>query len=156
MNYFTDLNFGKPFPSPDDQLHEFKIYGNINLKDFEFSSNWIFGSGKPYSIPYIVIDQTLLNGSNKIFVVNNPNLNTSRLPSYQRMDMSVSYHFNLGKVVSRAGLSIINVYNHNNTIYRNYQYTSQGNANGVNYEIIENNNVKALGFTPSLFIDLKI
>ena len=125
------------------------------MKKIEISANWIFGSGKPYSVPFVEITQISLNGVEKVFAAI-PNKNTFRLPPYHRMDVSVTYNFKIGKVEFQVGGSVINVYGHNNIKYRNYQYKNLGTINGTNYEIIEGNNIKSLGITPSLFLNLKL
>ena len=47
----ADFNDGNPFPASHDQLSEFKSVLMYQAGPWTLSSTWVYGSGKPYTIP---------------------------------------------------------------------------------------------------------
>jgi ferric enterobactin receptor len=151
MNHF-DVYSNTYFPANQDVTHEFKIVGLYNYRRWNFSANWIFATGRPYTAPSGAYSITLLDGSSKdYFTVTSKN--SLRLPDYHRFDISVNYKLFLGsyddkdrREIGYIGFSIFNLYNHKNIWYKEY--------NIVNSKVIETN-VTYLGITPNLTISLK-
>ncbi len=141
---FPELNDGD-FPALHDQRHEFKVVSNVELGRWDLAATFVYGSGKPYTAPVGTYDLTLLDGSTSNFISVGEK-NAFRLPSYQRMDLSATYNFYLGKAKSTLGLSIFNLYGHTNIWYKEFEV--------VEGEIIETD-VNYLGFTPSIFFNFK-
>lgn len=50
MNHFDEYS-GDYYPANQDVRHEFKIVGLYNYRRFDFSANWIFATGRPYTAP---------------------------------------------------------------------------------------------------------
>ena len=134
-----------PFPALHDQRHEFKVVSNFEVGQWDLAATFVYGSGKPYTAPIGTYDLTLLDGSTSNFVTVGDK-NGLRLPSYQRLDLSATFNFYLGKAKSNLGLSIFNLYGHNNIWYKEFEV--------VEGEIIETD-VNYLGFTPSVFFNFK-
>lgn len=155
LNYFDDLNGGKPFASRFDQRHELKIVNMYNVNKWNFSLIWIYGTGKPYSAPEGNYSITTLDGS----TINNiaySRINNQRLPDYHRLDLSSTYNFNLGNTEAKIGLSIFNVYNRKNIKYRRFsKVTFDENGNILNDDKYIVTDVLLLGVTPSLFFNWK-
>ncbi len=153
LNFFDDLNGGKPFPSRFDQRHEFKLVNMYNYKDWNFSLIWIYGSGKPYSSPEGSYSLSTLDGSN----INNiaySLINNERLPDYHRLDLSSTYNFKLGKTKAKVGLSIFNLYNRKNIKYRRFsKITFDEDGNLLNNDKYVVTDVLLLGVTPSVFLN---
>ena len=143
---FPDLNNGNPFPAESDQTHELKLVGNLGLwESWTLSSTFIFGSGQPYTAPISQYSITLLDSSSYQYT-HISDKNAYRLPSYQRLDVSISKRW--GKENSShwiAGLSVFNLLNHTNVAY--YQYDLNSNP-------IHVTTVTGLGLTPTLFVQV--
>jgi hypothetical protein len=152
MNHFDEYS-GDYYPANQDVRHEFKIVGLYNYRRFDFSANWIFATGRPYTAPSGAYSIDLLGGSSKDFFTVTEK-NCLRLPDYHRLDISATYKLLAGlrgqkrrREIGYIGFSIFNVYNHLNTWYK--QFTI------VDGEIIETN-INYLGFTPNVTLSLKL
>lgn len=139
-NTFTDFNDGEPFPALQDQLHEFKIVNSYEIEGWNFSANFIYGSGRPYSRPSNQYDITLLDGTNANFVGVGPR-NGSRLKPYHRLDISAHHIFPMGKAKGDIGISVFNFYGRLNTWYFEYDF---------NQDPVLTTEITYLGFTPNL------
>jgi len=134
-----------PYPALHDQTHEFKIVNSLSVGRWDLAATWVYATGKPYTSPVGTYEVTLLDGNTESYVSIGEK-NAFRLPDYQRMDISASYNFFLGKAKTQLGLSIFNLYNHTNIWYKNF-------------EIIEGDmvaiDVTTLGITPNVFFNVK-
>lgn len=113
----TEINSGQSYLSPFDKPHTFNAFLNYNItKRLSISSNFRSQSGQVTTIPIYAMglwNKTLTGYSSR---------NEYRLPSYQRLDVSLTiknkaipgkhYH-------SEWNFSIINVLNHANMQYVN-------------------------------------
>ncbi len=153
INYFKDLNGGDPFPSRFDQRHELKLVNMYKAGPWDFSLIWIYGTGKAYSSPEGSYSLTTLDGS----TINNvaySRINNRRLPAYHRLDLSSTYHFNLGNTKAKVGLSIFNVYNRKNIKYRRFsKITFDENEEILSDDKYVVSDILLLGVTPSLFLN---
>jgi hypothetical protein len=144
---FPALNNGISFPAEQDQRHELKVVGSLDLgANWTVSSTFIFGSGTPYTSPISQYSIALLDSTSMQYT-HVSDKNAFRLPSYQRLDLSLSKRFG-EKETSHwiVGVSCFNLLNHKNVSY--YQYDL--NANPVT--ITE---VTGLGMTPTLFVQVE-
>jgi hypothetical protein len=136
------------YPANQDVTHEFKVVGIYKWGRWDFSANWIFATGRPYTAPAGAYSIDLLDGNSlDYFTVTNKN--SLRLPNYHRLDVSANWHFynESHKDIGYIGLSIFNAYNHTNIWYKQFE-VSDG-------QILETN-VNYMGFTPNLTLSLKI
>lgn len=144
MYDFPELS-EEPYPALHDQTHEFKIVNSLTLGRWDLAATWIYATGKPYTSPIGGYEVPLLDGNTNNYVSIGEK-NAFRLPDYQRLDVSASYNFKLGKANTQLGLSIFNLYNHTNIWYKTF-------------EIIEGDlistDVKTLGITPNVFFNIK-
>ena len=99
FSYFPNNEFHL---APQDQRHEIKIAALFNVKPFNFSANYVLGSGFP-----------LAGGS-----VDNPSYTS---PNYNRVDVAVNYRFDIGKVACETGISVLNLFNSKNIRYSNFE-----------------------------------
>ena len=116
-------------PALHDQRHELKIAGIVQVNSFYFSANYVFGSG------FEKMKEILDDGEKEI-------------PTYNRLDASVTYKFKPKKFKMEAGLSILNVLNHENLKFSNLSRVSTGSLSSVNVY------TEAVPFSPSLFLKL--
>jgi ferric enterobactin receptor len=152
MNHF-DAYSDTYYPANQDVRHEFKIIGQYKYKRWDFSANWIFASGRPYTAPSGAYTITLLDGSTQdFFTVTDKN--SVRLPDYHRLDVSGTYKLVLGRrgdnkrrEIGSISFSLFNLYNHKNIWYK--QFTI------VDSKIIETN-ITYLGITPNITLSLKL
>lgn len=124
------------FPNNLDIRHRATAGVAYQADKLELSLGINWRTGKPYTKP--VAENALDNGA---ILYQSPN--TSRLPSYWRLDVSAKYRFNLSKEVrATAGVSIWNIINRDNAIDAFYRLDN-------NDQIVLFNR-SALGFTPNL------
>lgn len=146
-NTYADFNDGLEFPALNDQLHEFKIVQNYALGAWNFSSTFIFGSGKPYSEPAGQYSLSLLDGRT-VNYVGIGSKNGSRLPPYHRLDLAVHHKFifdKVGKIKGDVGVSFFNLYNRTNIWYYEYDFTQKPAVT---------TSVTYLSFTPNLSLNI--
>lgn len=144
VHTFPQLNEGKPFYASQDQRHELKLVASYDIGDWSVASNFVFGSGKPFSEPegFYTIEQ--LNGDPLQFVSVGVK-NGSRLPAYHRLDISVHHRFPIGKVKADLGVSLFNIYGRKNVWYYKYDFSQTPYLKTeVNY----------LGFTPNISFNI--
>jgi ferric enterobactin receptor len=149
---FDNIVEGEAFPTVNDQTHEVKIIQNLKLKKWEFVASWVYGSGKPYTMPMGFYSIDLIDGTNRI-EIDESNKNNRRLPAYHRLDLAVNYFLNYRKVKINFGLSVINVYNHKNVKNIKFDVLNNNNTEITDY-ILTSSSEMALGFTPSLYIKI--
>lgn len=142
IHTFPEMNNGLPFYALHDQTHEFKAIFNQQIGKWDLSATWIYATGTPYTAPEETYELTLLDGTPYEFI-HVSNKNAYRLPDYHRLDISGKYNFNIGKTKASLGLSIFNVYNHENIWYRQYENDDKTG------QLIETS-VTKLGITPNL------
>ena len=139
---FSNLNEGIAFPAGHDRRHELKMVGIYKRGLWNFSSTWIYSTGNAYTAPESQFFLEMLDGQ-ALSYIHVGEKNTYRLPSYQRLDLSVSRKFEFGNFNWNAGLSIYNVLNNPNISYRDYD---------LDVTPIIVSDVVMLGFTPTIFI----
>lgn len=146
---FPNLNNGASFLASHNRTHELKCVGTYSWKRWNFSTTFIFGSGQPYTAPVGQYELDLL-GDNSLSYIHVGEKNGQQLPDYHRMDVSISYRLNdpaVSRWKTEAGLSIFNLYNHKNVWYRKYD---------LEVSPILVSDVTMLGFTPTVFLKLKL
>ena len=150
---FPNFNNGNTFSASHDRTHEFKTVATYSIGKWSLAATWVFASGQPYTSPESQYFLDLLNGDSQSYI-HISEKNGYRLPDYHRMDISASYHFyatnSLGNRKKNSwsgetGLSIFNLYNHDNIWYRKYE---------LDVTPVTITNVKMLGFTPTLFLKM--
>ncbi|NRD23375.1 TonB-dependent receptor [Winogradskyella litoriviva] len=83
----TGINNGKWYNTAYDKTHDISLTGSYELnKKWSFSSNFIFQTGQPTTYPN---SQYEYNG---LVIPNYEARNSSRLPSYHRLDLSANYN----------------------------------------------------------------
>ncbi len=148
---FLGINRGVAFPDNNDQRHELKLVNMYKLKNWNFSLTWTYGSGKPYTEPEGQYYIKLLNGEQKLVSVPSKK-NSSRLPAFHSLDMSVNYDFRIGQGFAKVGLSVFNLYGRQNIKYRFYRVLTDEGIDAGNQPVYKVYDIKLLGFTPNLFI----
>ena len=126
-DYFADKTYRR---APQDQTHEFKIAGLLNLGSIHASASYIYGSGFPLftdNIKYEYVEQ-----------------------DYNRVDVSLIYQFKAQHFGGEIGLSILNLLNTDNVKYNSFQLLPIDEFNTVLV------NEEAMKFTPLLHLKIDI
>lgn len=139
---FPDIDDGKACPADQDRRHEIKIVGTYDLGKWNFSANWVYGTGLPYTAPESQYYVTLLNGET-VSYIHVSDKNEYRLPDYHRLDVSVAYKFKNRTMNGEFGLSVFNLYNQSNVWYKQYD---------LDVSPITITDVNMLGITPTFFL----
>lgn len=136
----ADFNGGDPFPASQDQRHEVNVVASYQVGPWTFSSTWVYGSGKPYTVPEGQYPITTLDGGTLNFI-HVGDKNGHRLPAYHRLDVSAIRRFEVGRVFYEVNASVFNAYGRSNVWYRKFDLSE-------NPMLITD--VTTLGFTPSI------
>ncbi len=135
-----------PFYALHDTRHEINLVNTYEIGRWEFGATWVYGTGKPYTAPYGEYQLSTLDGATYNYISVGAK-NSFRLPDYHRMDLSANYKFKMGETGSgQIGLSLFNLYNRDNTWYKEFQTEED--------EFVETD-VKLIGFTPNLNVSFK-
>ena len=126
------------FPNNLDITHTVTIGLNVEINKFELSTGLNWHTGKPYTLPDGV--------SNDSIIYQSPN--EARVPDYLRLDFSARYNFKISAGTKvQIGFSLWNLTNNQNII-------------NIYYQLDENDNIRevqesALGITPNLMFRVK-
>jgi len=137
-----------PFPSNFDVRHEFKVVGIYKWRQWDFSSSFLYATGKPYTSILGGYSVTLLDGSVRDYTEPSTT-NGNRFPSQHRLDLAATYNFKMGTLT----MSVFNVYNHNNVWYKKFQTVVDPDTNDRYLSVTD---VNYLGFTPNLTLSLHL
>lgn len=150
MHSFPDLNNGEPFAADHDHRHELKLVNVIQWKKWEASLTWILASGKPYS-KAVGIDTLTDGDGDPYYELLYESINGNRLNAYHRLDLNLSYSFKAFKrAKGQIGISLFNLYNHENVRDRNYTIQFPEEENDP-LEVIAIDR-ELLGFNPNVFL----
>ena len=136
----TGFNDGLPFPASHDQRHEVNVVGSYQLGRWTLTGGWVYGSGRPYTIPEAQYPITLLDGRTLNYI-HVGEKNGERLPAYHRLDLAASRRFEVRQFHYELNLSLFNVYGRDNVWYRQFDLTDLP---------MLVTDVTTLGFTPSI------
>ena len=119
QNRFDDLKGGLWFNSNFMVNHLLTIGVNYNYKGWNLSTNYILRSGVPYSVPsgYQIINQNA--------VLNYETLNSEFLPSFQRLDASLTKRLSINQSLKMdLKIAFKNLTNRRNILERFFIYDS--------------------------------
>ncbi len=115
--------------APQDQRHELKLATLLNFDPIYFSTNYVYGSGFPlarYSSDEVTYE---------------------RIP-YKRLDIALTYKFNMKRIYGEAGFSILNLLNHENYLYNNLERVPTSQISSINiYQ-------QSIPFTPTVYLKI--
>ncbi|MHC1703730.1 MAG: carboxypeptidase-like regulatory domain-containing protein [Tenuifilaceae bacterium] len=147
LNQCDNLNGGEDYLALDDHLSELKIVNVFDVRKWNFTVVWIYGSGKPW-------DEILLTST----LVPSPDYekNAAQLSSYHRMDIGVSYTFRVKNGDFKLGAKVFNLYNKVNILSKPFQLSEnpiQDYLQGISPIVYKE--LPGMGFTPSFFVNLR-
>ena len=143
---FPAIARGTPFPSADDRRHQLKWVNQYKWKKWDFSMNYVFSSGTPYT-DISLLDELSQNRTNI-----SPEDRISYLEDYHRVDVGANYNFTLWGGKARIGGSIFNVLDRNNVKQRQYIYSvaETRSENASTFNTVLGTELQLLDFTPNL------
>ncbi len=136
----AEFNDGNPFPASHDQLIEFNSVVMYQAGPWTLSGTWVYGSGKPYTIPEAQYPIRLLDGRTLTYI-HVGEKNGRLLPAYHRLDVAATRRFETGTLFYELNLSLFNAYGRNNIWYRQFDLSE------VPMLVTD---ITTLGFTPSI------
>ena len=136
-----------------DVTHEFKLVKIFNYKRWDFSTTWVYATGRPYTAPSGAYSLNLIDGSTEDYFTTTDK-NSVRLADYHRLDVALNYQLYANDYsrtnkseIGHIGFSIFNIYDRTNTWYNQYEV--------IEGEIIETN-INYLGFMPNITLSLSL
>lgn len=147
---YPQINRNQPFPAQDDRRHQLKWANMVRLGRWDFSATYIFASGHPFT------DLARLQRQRDRREIMIEDFITY-LPDYHRADVEAGYNFPISGLRARAGLSVFNLFDHDNIKYRQYIYSLSPSETGMHMpqNIVLGNEVKLLGRTLNLSFTIK-
>ncbi|BAO74463.1 TonB-dependent receptor [Winogradskyella sp. PG-2] len=142
----TGINNGKWYNTAFDKTHDISITGSYELnKKWSFSSNFLFQTGQPVTFPN---GQYQYNG---IVIPSFESRNSSRLSSYNRLDIAVNYNPKPESTKKFKGewvFGIYNVYNRRNAASISFR---ENRMSGTNEAV----RLAIFGIVPSVSYNFK-
>lgn len=138
---FPDLREGNTFPAKYDRRHNLNAMVHYTLNDhWDFSMTFVYASGNAVTYPKAMY----MIGENAVCLYDD--YNSSRMPSYHRMDLSVNYW--LGhKKHSCINLSLYNAYRRHNPVFVQVDVKPSKDESGL---IIKKKNMSLYSLLPSV------
>lgn len=143
---FDELNNGNAFPGNFDIRHYLSIAHTYKYNNFQFSLGWNFRTGTPFT-------PASITGSGEEIALSFGENNSERLPSYHRLDFSGTYKFHFSKSKKwrgKIGISVLNIYNRENLLGREYEIRQFDDDDGVIQNQLQQIDRFSLGITPNL------
>lgn len=136
---FDEINDGD-FPGNNDITHNFRISNSLKLLNLELSLGWQYRTGKPLTPIETYNEET--------GIVTFGAVNSVRLPSYHRLDASLTYDMDLNQRGGRVqfGFSALNLYDRRIPLSIVYRVMQENEALKLEQAIHR----KSLGFTPNM------
>jgi hypothetical protein len=142
----TGINNGEWYRTPFDKTHDISITGSYELnKKWSLSSNFILQTGQPATFPN---GQYQYNG---IIIPSFEARNSSRLPSYNRLDFAVNYNpkpYSNKQFKGEWVFGIYNVYNRKNAANITFR---ENRTSGTNEAV----RLAIFGIVPSVSYNFK-
>jgi len=134
--HFQAINKNEEIPALFDQPHKFTFVNLISWRKWNFSALYIFASGQPYISKQ---DQDTQFNIQRTY---------SRLPNYNRIDISANYNLSIKKLNIKMGATIINLLN-----FSNYYSIYTRKFDFQNNSFTQTSIIKAQGLTPNVFLE---
>lgn len=142
------------FPGFLDARHQLNWAHTFQLQQFEFSLGWQYRSGLPVTPLVNTTPQLSPDGESRPPLLIWGNINSSRMPAFHRLDLSIWYNFPKKRSASwrgKIGLAFLNVYNRKN-VWTRFFYPDDVDGN-QQFEIIQEQKY-LLRRTPNLSFSL--
>ncbi|MEO0725860.1 MAG: TonB-dependent receptor [Bacteroidota bacterium] len=151
---FDSFREGDPFPASHDRPHSFTSVHQWEFNRWNLSLSWNLRTGRAHTEAIGVEVTEGDNGEEESMPEYDfTQTNAFRLPVYHRLDASFLYKFPVGSkgANGRIGLSILNVYNRENTLSRQY-FSFFDDDDLVDDYVLEPIDRAMLPFTPNMVV----
>ncbi len=122
-NHFPEIS-EETISARNDIRHNFNIITSYGLNNFQVSLNANYHSGLPYTLPDLVFNFEDPQAEPPfLYLLDYPEFNAERLKPYARIDFNFNYRLKFKKfkrLQSEISLSIINLFNTQNELTREY------------------------------------
>lgn len=113
---FNQVNLGREFFARYDRRHNFKMVAVYRINErTEFSFNYTYGSGHPFTVPTDIIASPLPNSVEPLFIYTERNNVT--LPNYHRLDFGFNFYSKYKWGQQKITFGLYNAYNRQNPFY---------------------------------------
>ncbi len=140
---FDQILRGTTFPTQDDRRHQLNIVNEYRMGDLTLGTTVVYASGRAYT------DLNKISSFSRDQL--RPEDRISRLPTYIRADLGLSYRINLNSSRVDIGLSVYNLFNRSNVNYIQYIFSIPTNTSQN-----PNRNINALLGTESNLLNRTI
>ncbi|MBQ4822677.1 TonB-dependent receptor [Aquimarina sp. MMG016] len=140
-NKFEDINNNESFPGNWNIEHTIKWSHFYKINNLQFSLGWVWHTGKAFT------NVSGIDESGEIILLEYDEINSNTLPIYHRLDFSTIYDFKIGQnsnIKYRVGLSILNLYDRQNILNREFRTTNSLDNRFINADIL------SVGITPNI------
>ena len=120
---FDNVNFGEWYPYKFDRRHDFSLVLSHDFnKNWDFGLTWVYGTGNAITFPQGVYfglpnNNSWNNGVSTSLVESYGERNSTRLPSYHRLDFAINNHKKKKRIERTWTLGAYNVYNRKNPFF---------------------------------------
>ena len=148
------------FPTDRDSPHNLKAVVDFRGERWLFSSFWQYSSGRPYGVPALEAielqpDEEVTDFDDRYRFITSEEPNALRLPAIHQMDISLRRQFLVRAVAVELGLTLRNIYDRKNTLYRYYFVDEEvEDVDDEDFELIPAN-VKGFGFRGTLDLRMR-
>jgi hypothetical protein len=155
---FSDLNAGKIFYPRYDRRHDITITLAYEFNDhWSTGLNWIYASGQGFTVPtgQYMFQQIGINTQPEL-QYNYTERNGFILPAYHKLDLNITYKFNLGNLGFETYLNLYNVYNRKNpfAIYSTNNF-AEVNGGTTGFPTTQLKEITLFPFIPSFGVTIK-
>lgn len=133
-------------PSDVERPHSWKLSAQYAVNLWRFASNWRYASGQPYDLPQMIGPIIDDDGETEFILIPSETTNNLRLPATHQLDLLLARKVTLGGYVGELGLSLANIYDRRNVLYRYHQ--NEG-AELIPIDVV------GFGFRPSMYLQLR-
>lgn len=144
INYEFEQLLDEEFPGNNDVTHNLRLSNSVQWDNFEISLGWQLRTGSPFTPieEYDTTDRSVSFGS----------INSGRLPTFHRLDASLTYQvpLNHNNAKLQLGVSALNLYNR--VVPLSIIYRTDQTNNGLLLEQVIYRH--SLDFTPNLSLRL--
>ena len=147
------MNNGRTYPARHDIRHQINWVHTLEKGRWDFSANFHFRTGTPYSIPDVEqVPCPQCTSSDFTHTLSFERLNTERLPNTIRIDVSSTYSFGKKNKKWKLGFSVLNLFNRENLIDKDFVLeTPNLDQPQEGFQLKEFNRFAA-GTAPNLFV----
>ena len=135
---FDNINFGEWYPYKYDRRHDFSVVLSHKFSEkWDVGATWVYGTGNALTFPqgvYLGMPYSEYGIKDFVdFVESYGSRNSTRMPSYHRLDFGINKHKQRKKWKSTLSLGAYNLYNRKNPFFAYLGY--ENNQNGDNQRV---------------------